>query len=548
MTAYIIKTSLSLIILFGLYWFFLRKEKTFVFNRFFLLSAVVFSLLMPFISIPVKLQKVEVPGVLISIMGSNISEMSLRQIPDSGNLYLQQSSAATRPLVELSQIFMIIYFSGVIILLIRFLRNILFIFRQKRSSEVLNIKGQKLVLTDHRINPFCFFNTIFINNNDYLNKKFSDELLAHELEHIRQLHSADIIFMELIQIIYWFNPILILYNRAVRINHEFMADEGAIRKSDIKNYVDTLLSFASYKKSISLISGFNHSLTRKRLIMITKSYPDKTRSGIWIFFTLSLALCLVLIMSFKNPETSSSENTYPEAIENVSLINDMDEIEKYDGKEENGVIEIVAKEKLTKPTEKSQAAANIQRDQAAVVTSVAMNVLYRGISNPVEIAVPGITSDKVTAEMTNGTIKRSAHGWEVLPGDKKMSVITVLVNNKKVSEKTFRIKDIPVPLAVFHGKNHGSVARNIAAKEAMIEAEIKDFDFDVKFEIVSFSLFMSTDSADIEVSTTGNKLNDKMKSMISGLGRGQNLIFKDITAVGPDGNIYNLSPIILKID
>ena len=167
MTTYILKSSLSLIILFGLYWFFLRKEKTFVFNRFFLMSAVVFSMLMPFISIPVNLQKAEVPGVIISIVKSNISEMSLRQIPDSGILYQQQSSAATSPLVDLPQIFMIIYFSGVIILLIRFLRNIFFIFRQKKSSEELSCYGQRLILIDYsetkllsiifRISSRCFF-------------------------------------------------------------------------------------------------------------------------------------------------------------------------------------------------------------------------------------------------------------------------------------------------------------------------------------------------------------------------------------------------------
>ena len=545
MTTFILKSSLSLIILFGLYWFFLRKEKIFVFNRYFLLSAVVFSMLMPFISIPVNLQKAEVPGVIISIVESSISEMSLRQIPDSGILYPQQSSAATSPLVDLQQIFMIIYFSGVIILLIRFLRNIFFIFRQKKSSEELSYYGQRLILIDYLINPFCFFNTIFINKNDYLNKKISDELLAHELEHIRQLHSADIIFMELMQIIYWFNPILILYNRAVRINHEFMADEGAIRKSDIKTYADTLLSFASYKKSIALISGFSHSLTRKRLMMITRSEAGRTRSAIRIFFTLSLALCLVFIMSFNNPETDSSESTYPVA---MSVINDTDAIQNYDLKKENGVIEIIATEKITESTEKSPAVPNFQRDQDAVVSSVAMNVLYRDIYNPVEIAVPGITSDKVTAEMTNGTMRRTSHGWEVLPGDQKMSVITVLVNNKKISEKTFRVKDIPQPVAVFHGKNSGTFARDVLSKSDLLEAKIKDFDFDIKFEIVSFSLLMSTDSADIEVSTTGNKLNDKMKSMISGLMRGQNLIIKDITAVGPDGNVHNLNPIILKID
>lgn len=303
MIAYILKSSLSLLIMFGLYWFLLRQEKLFIFNRFFLIFAVLFSLVIPFISIPVNIQDNDVQKNIVTALNSNIPAFSQKQNLVSNFTYqpyteIKPSSEDLSSGINFLQILLILYASGVILLLIRFLRNIFFISHQKRLSEKITYSGQKLVLIDHQINPFCFFNAIFVSKQDYLNNKIGKELLTHELEHISQSHSIDVIFIELIQIIYWFNPILFLYNRAIRVNHEYLADNGVIQDSpDIKIYADKLINFISCNRNIPLTSGFNPSLTRKRLIMLTKSKPNKIKDGVRIFMTFNLVAVFFLILS-----------------------------------------------------------------------------------------------------------------------------------------------------------------------------------------------------------------------------------------------------------
>lgn len=303
MTEYILKSSLSLILLFGLYWFLLRQEKLFIFNRFFLIFSLIFSLVVPFISIPVNIQGNEVQKNIVTALNNNMVVFSQNQNPITNILYrpsteIVASGDKLSSGISYIQILLILYGSGVILLLIRFLRNISFISYQKRISENITYSGQKLVLIDHQINPFCFFNTIFVSKQDYLNNNIAKELLTHELEHINQSHSIDVIFIELIQIIYWFNPVLILYNRAIRVNHEYLADSGVIKaSSDIKSYAHNLINFISCKRNIPLTSGFNPSLTRKRLIMLTKTGSGKINYGLRIFLTSFLVAVFFLILS-----------------------------------------------------------------------------------------------------------------------------------------------------------------------------------------------------------------------------------------------------------
>jgi hypothetical protein len=190
----------------------------------------------------------------------------------------------------------------------------------------------------------------------------------------------------------------------------------------------------------------------------------------------------------------------------------------------------------------------IVKAQDAVVSAAKMNVLYRGITNPIEIAVPGVKSGNVTATITNGTIKRVAYGWEVIPGDQAESIITVSVNNKKVSEKSFRVKYIGAPVAVFSGQSDGTISKDVALTTGELEAKLINSDWDIKFEIVSFTLLSSNSIGDMMELAKGNKLTDKMKSIIANCKKGQKIIFKDIKAIDPDGKIRELNPIILELD
>lgn len=321
MIAYIFKSSLSLLILFGLYWFLLRKEKLLNFNRFFLILSIIVSLIIPFITIPVNFQIALNPEKIITVFDNNIPDMNPSQ--NIINQDLNQSFNEVQPSrINISKVLMILYISGVVLLVFRFLKNIYFISHQIKTSEKINYEGHRIVMMDYQANPYCFFNTIFISKHDYLNDNINNSLLNHELEHIRQSHSIDIVFVELIQIFYWFNPILLLYNRTIRVNHEYLADNGVIRDHfDIKSYSDKLLSFISCKKNVPLTSGFNQSLTKKRLIMMTKSESKSIISGLRITLTLSLILVFSLTISFKQSKLQSIKMVFiPQGQFNAKMI------------------------------------------------------------------------------------------------------------------------------------------------------------------------------------------------------------------------------------
>jgi hypothetical protein len=185
----------------------------------------------------------------------------------------------------------------------------------------------------------------------------------------------------------------------------------------------------------------------------------------------------------------------------------------------------------------------------AVVALPNLNVLYAGIANPVQIAVPGVTSEKVTATVINGSINKTTDGWEIKPAAASGTVtLSVLVNNQKISEKIFRIKPIPVPMAVIAGKGNGTMSKNGIIEAGEIYTEMKDFLWEVKFEITSFTFLYSENGNDKEILATSNKLTDEMKSIILNLERGKNIVFKDIKAIGPDSRIHNISPVILAIN
>jgi beta-lactamase regulating signal transducer with metallopeptidase domain len=301
MIAFIIKSSMSLIILFGLYWFLLRKEKLFVFNRFFLVLSLVFSLVVPFISIPVNFKSGPELEKFIHPYIYAIPEVSssVKIIP--GDKSISHPFVGKKPpIINISAILLVLYFAGVIIFLIRFLRNINIIVNRSKLSEKISYEGYWIVLNDDKAGPCCFFRSIFLNREDYLNGRIGKELLDHELEHVKQSHTIDIVLIELVKIFYWFNPVHILYDRAIRINHEYLADNGVIgNKSDIKNYSDKLLDFLTGGTSLPLTSGSYQSFTKMRLTMMMKSRSGRFKYIARIAMILCMWMALFMILSFK---------------------------------------------------------------------------------------------------------------------------------------------------------------------------------------------------------------------------------------------------------
>ncbi len=197
-----------------------------------------------------------------------------------------------------------------------------------------------------------------------------------------------------------------------------------------------------------------------------------------------------------------------------------------------------------------------------VVSPTAMNVLYMGIDNPIDVSVPNVSPDKIKIRVTNGTFKvgkvKNPKGenfrgnWIVNPnavGQNVQVIVTADINGKPTpfAPLDFRVKGLPTPIAVFGGKSDGDIPRATAAAQQGVFAILPDFDFDLNYTVTGFTVLYSDNRGDFEEISTSSNLTTKQKDLINRLTRGKNLIIKDIKALGPDGKTKSLPPVILKI-
>jgi gliding motility-associated protein GldM len=199
-----------------------------------------------------------------------------------------------------------------------------------------------------------------------------------------------------------------------------------------------------------------------------------------------------------------------------------------------------------------------------VVSPTAMNVMYMGIANPIDVSVPGVSPDNVKIKVVNGNFTtervRRAGGeyfrgnWAVRPAKAGQNV-QVIVSATDASGKTtsyspieFRVKTIPKPEARFAGQNGGTISRNTAMAQQGVFALLPDFDFDLQYKITGFSMLYTDRMGDFEEPSSSSSLTPKQKELLGRLTRGKYLTIKDIKAVGPDNRTVDLSPMLFKID
>lgn len=193
----------------------------------------------------------------------------------------------------------------------------------------------------------------------------------------------------------------------------------------------------------------------------------------------------------------------------------------------------------------------------AVVSPTAMNVLYRGIENPIDVSVPGVGSDKISVRMTNGTIRKGKYAnfkgeWIAEPleiGKTSQIIVSAEVNGKRMdfAPMEFRVRRIPDPIAKFGGLSTGEIAKETAMAAPGIAATLENFEFDLKYSVVSYKMVYYQQGYDTKLDATGPALTPQMVAAIRPMRRGQQFYFTDIRAVGPDKITRDLPPIALTI-
>ncbi|WP_235831720.1 energy transducer TonB [Flavobacterium rhamnosiphilum] len=260
MSDFLIKSTITLFVLLTVYYLFLEKEKIHLFNRFYLLFSLAFSMVIPFITIEV-IEEIAQPAI------------------ETGNIQILQGSAIVLEETNYLEIGLwSLYAVVTLILAIRFINNIIKISSKMKSNNTIDYKNAKLILVPEKTLPHTFLNTIFINETEYNDREIEAELYTHELTHVSQKHTLDILFIEILKTVFWFNPIFIFYKKAIQLNHEFLADEKVVTSyNNVPFYQSLLLSKANENQTFYLASNLNYLITKKRLLMMTKT-TSRTKS------------------------------------------------------------------------------------------------------------------------------------------------------------------------------------------------------------------------------------------------------------------------------
>lgn len=304
---YWVESSISLSILAIVYLAFFRNRTSLQANRWFLLSALLVSLVLPLLHFRIAVREVIV-----------LSPITVTPYPSwlaSTSIWGNELSLHLSQKIESSHVLAALYGLGVIFFLGRLVRGIGHIFSLIQGSKVKKYRGLKIVFTPQAGNAFSFFNFLFLHPELKSHPELT-RILKHEWAHIRQGHSFDILFLELLLVFQWFNPFVWFLKRAFQENHEYLADREVIVKGiDSFQYKKLLLSQAMGEMPL-LSVGFNSSLTKKRIIMLSKKHS--TQKGI-LKYALGLTLIAAIGLMFACEKAESDSGNRNIEVKSVSV-------------------------------------------------------------------------------------------------------------------------------------------------------------------------------------------------------------------------------------
>ncbi len=281
---FLLKSALTMALLYLVYWAFLKRETLFSTTRYYLLISLIISVVLPLISIkynvssPDRFAGNDLTGTLSQL--NHLTPGSGKELP----LFLRITG--------------IIYLFGVFIFSLRIIIQFAILFGIIYKNGISIINGTRIVYNNRYQMPFSFMNLVFINKHANGHNDISD-IIAHEKVHIRENHWFDLMVVEIISIFLWFNPFIWFFERSIKQNHEYLADEGVIAQGyNVGRYHSVLINQLMGMEVIGITNNLNYSLNAKRLKMMKKSKTPKLKAlhVIW-----ALPVIIFLLAAFAEP-------------------------------------------------------------------------------------------------------------------------------------------------------------------------------------------------------------------------------------------------------
>lgn len=298
MIKFILSSSFLWFFILLLYQVFFRNEKYFLINRLYLLFGLIGGLIIP---------TLDLRSFLINSDFIDSDNIIGFQSPEIIIKSTFNTSAETFSFMEKALIYILIF--GSIIMLIRLILNLNAIYKLYQRGEKVSFGSYKIILVNKQGYIFSFFNYIFFDKGQL---SIDPCIIQHESIHIHQKHTIDILILEIFKISFWYNPLIYFFNNYIRENHEFIADDNVIQKTDKKKYCNILIGQLQSGMQMPVSNSFINSLIKNRIkMMYNNSKPNR-----WWKYPLVFSFLVFLTLSFNllnaqtngKPDVNNTQN------------------------------------------------------------------------------------------------------------------------------------------------------------------------------------------------------------------------------------------------
>jgi N-acetylmuramoyl-L-alanine amidase len=275
----------------GYYWLVLRNKRFHQYNRFYLLAIALLSWIVPLIKI-----SWHQPVIMSS---GNQQVIQFLSIVAENNSQIEQSISGKGFEWNWNILATVIYFGIATVLLFGLLRAFARLYRMLKEHSCKNVGDVYLILTRVKGTPFSFFKYIFWNEEIDIHSQSGKQMLQHELTHVRQKHSFDKLFIQIMLVVGWFNPFFWLLRKEMEMIHEFIADKKAVGNGDTASLAQMLLTAAYPQQQFKLTHPFFFSPIKRRLQMLT-DHKNPRFSYIRRLVVLPLLAIIIILFAFRN--------------------------------------------------------------------------------------------------------------------------------------------------------------------------------------------------------------------------------------------------------
>ncbi|MBL0738023.1 TonB-dependent receptor plug domain-containing protein [Flavobacterium sp. GN10] len=349
---YIIKSSGLMLLFYCAYFFLLRKETFFNSNRWFLLSGLIVSAILPLLTYTKVIWINAAPE-----FNTDFQNIVSNASPDESSEF------------NWNYFLLGLYALGLLIFLIKLGIDFYSLNSIIKGKKIKQQADFKFIDINENIAPFSYFEYIVYNSSLYTASEL-ESIIEHEKVHSDQNHTFDVLISRIFSIIFWFNPIVWFYKKAITQNLEFIADSEAAKKLlDKKAYQYTLLKITTHENCVAITNHFYQSLIKKRIVMLNKNQSNKRNS--WKYYVVIPALAAFVLLF--QIEVIAKER--PQTLKTVS--NEIESVDIYKIQKNTTDLELKRiKEQLKSIHNVDFETSRVKRNSANQLTSLRVDVSY----------------------------------------------------------------------------------------------------------------------------------------------------------------------------